>query len=212
MIGHDLMAWPPAPPTRLGSRRWGRKVLTDRELIWHSEQSDPRLAAAMLWVAKEAAYKLAVKKGYPRKFRPKDFEVGGVESSKLKVQSCLGDWFGCLKMAPAPGYLLAVVAETEEELSRVALRQRRIEDATPSRRSTAVRELLRELLAEKWPEQANGFRLLPNAAGVPEVWLGQKRWPVDVSLSHDGEWGSVALVLRIRNLVLSACTERSRSI
>ncbi len=195
MIGHDLIAWPPALPTRMGSQRWCRKVLTDSELTWHSEQSDPMLAAAMLWAAKEAAYKLAVKKGYPRGLRPRDFELGGIRSSEFGVRSSQGAWSGEFRFQSEEGYILALVAESERELERVEVRQQRIEKPTNDERSASVQQVLKELLAEKWPEQAGGFRLEKNAVAVPEVWLGSTPWPTDISLSHDGEWVSAAVVI-----------------
>lgn len=196
MIGHDLIAWPPALPTRMGSQRWCRKVLTDSELTWHSEQSDPMLAAAMLWAAKEAAYKLAVKKSYPRGLRPRDFEVGGICDSQFVIRNSKWDWVGEFRFQLEEGYLWALVAERERELERVEVRQQRIEKPTNDERSASVQQVLKELLADKWPEQAGDFRLEKNAVAVPEVWLGSTPWPVDISLSHDGEWVSVAVMIK----------------
>jgi hypothetical protein len=181
MVGDDVVDLAD-PEARAVHPRFDARVFgaAERRLLAASPQ--PECLRWVLWAAKEAAYKLAVKHGARASFSPVRFAVelatgaGPAWSGRV-----LGAGRVCSVRVRRAGDALHALAEAGGASAFWGL-ARRADGEDPSRaaRALAARELARRVGA---PPEAVRFS---RRGRVPVVWVEDRDLRADVSLSHHG--------------------------
>lgn len=192
MIGNDVVDLrDPESRAETLHPRFDARVFGEGERAAIEAAGDPERTRWKLWAAKEAAYKLARKRRPTTVFSPVRFEVELDEASEAAVVRHGSDRYG-VTFAENDGALHAVAMADDAGARRVVTGWRRLatgEIATgdPEAPSRAVRELLCERIA-KVLGVAPADLEVRRSGRVPRLWLRGEPAPVDLSLSHHGDW------------------------
>lgn len=187
MVGNDVVDLrdPESRPDSLHPR-FDTRVFTERERATIEGSRDAARTRWKLWAAKEAAYKLARKLEPTTVFSPPRFEVTladdvVVEHGPLRIVVEFGEHADALHAVASLG-----------DASRRLQGWRRLApdecaSADPEMPSRAVRALLCEELARELDVPVTSLDVRKRGR-VPFVWLDGEPAPIDLSLSHHGEW------------------------
>ena len=203
MVGNDVVDLRDrdARPETLHPRFDARVFSADEQLALERSE-DPVRERWRLWSAKEAAYKLARKLDASSTFSPARFRVELDRDACGSV--CYRGRRFALRVLEQDGGLHALAtledAPDVERVERVELVHalQRLSPATsklrPGELSRAARRLACEQLAPRLGVAAAdlGVRKLER---IPELWLGDERLQVDLSLSHHGQLVAFACAL-----------------
>lgn len=168
MIGNDLV-YLPDWPRRSGSRlqRFRQKVYTPEEIVRIENSEHPYLMEALLWAAKEAAYKADVKITRTRSFAPKKLRLQkmlGVASPELLIS--IDERSYDVKVEREDDYLYALatsVTSQEKETFKIKCNEN----------STISLQL-----------QGHPIEIWKDEIGIPHgKWQGQE---LDLTITHDG--------------------------
>lgn len=194
------------------SRFLGR-VLTESEREWLVLAGDGDRRFALLWAAKEAAYKAAKKRDANLVFAPRRWQVewDAARMSSVRAASVIiaadtriavqweeGDgWLHCIAFIGAAACRMDGAVGTIDDWAVAGALTVRERDAVMGAESVAVRNLARRLLRRQGFDGIDILRVAHGARrGPPQAVLGHEPLAgVDVSLSHDGRF--VAAVVAI---------------
>lgn len=190
-IGNDVVDLRD-PEARPGSvhPRFDARVFTGEERRALEEGPAPERLRWTLWAAKESAFKAARKLDPDVRFLPRRFAVRMLGELRAEVRHGIGRFHVWLEQAR--DWVHAVAAPAGEGRRPPGSRVERLGEDGPGP-SARVRELALEVVAPLLPEEDVGARIV-SRLGVPELWSGGRRLPLDLSLSHHGElvacsWG-----------------------
>jgi phosphopantetheinyl transferase (holo-ACP synthase) len=191
MVGNDVVDLRD-PESRSESLhpRFDTRVFTERERSAIAGSGDPERARWKLWAAKEAAYKLTRKLAPATIFSPRSFEVELTSESEAAVEH---EGARCQVQYTENDGALHAVATCQPGAGKAVLSGwRRLEageiaSGDPDAPSRAVRALLCERIASELGVAASELEVRRQGR-VPVLWLRGARAPVDLSLSHHGDW------------------------
>ena len=191
MIGNDVVDLRD-PESRSESLhpRFDTRVFSESERATIGEADDSERVRWKLWAAKEAAYKLVRKLAPTTVFSPQLFQVtpSGDTGATVdhEVSRCT------VRYSENDGALHAVATSRVVDPSTVLSDWRRLDageiaSGDPDAPSRAVRELLCERLAERLGVAISELEVRRQGR-VPFLFVSGQRAPVDLSLSHHGDW------------------------
>jgi len=191
MVGNDIVDLRD-PESRSESLhpRFDTRVFRESEREGIAAASDSERTRWKLWAAKEAAYKLARKQQPTTVFSPPRFAVELVGDSSAVVTHDRERYD--VEYTENDGALHAVATAQGTRSDRVISGWRRleageIESGDPDAPSRAVRALLCERIATALGVRASDLEVRRRGR-VPHLWLRGEPAPVDLSLSHHGDW------------------------
>lgn len=216
-VGNDLIDL--AASHNCGRSRQSRfldRILTAAERDRIAPGNDGDYVVALLWSAKEAAYKAAKKRDLALIFAPRRWqvEVGSLASSVrdregsvsiddgTRVEVCWqqrGDWLHCVAVLGGPPALLDKAVAIAAELEPVGDFRERERQSFSCGESAAVRTLAKHLLHRRGVSNVEILRARSGLARLPpRVYDGEMPLSgIDLSLSHDGRF--VAAVITSDN-------------
>jgi phosphopantetheinyl transferase (holo-ACP synthase) len=209
-VGNDIVDLhdPESHPGALHDR-FDHRAFTDDERAVLSVSASPHRLRWTLWAAKESAYKVAKKIDPAVGFRPRDFRVrqmgsgpaaeGRMGEERAVVSHEIGSFAVWLDRTDDWVHAIATLSSADVlSVGRwpggAGVERLRPEGVDPSRR---VRELACEAVGSRLqlpPEHVH----IEADGRIPVALLGDRRLPVDLSLSHHGRfvawaWGERAL-------------------
>ncbi len=195
MIGFDLIAWPPPPPSQLGSMRWAKKVLGPEEWVQFQQHPHPKWYVAQCWAAKEAQFKLLCHLGWQQGFKPKSLPLSNLPL-KLAWQEVAGrlnpQWHDLGTLPPPhslrPGFLMALASLAEVEWHELVVHVEYQSGMSAVSRSQKLTEQLITFVSRQTQKPTQDWRLKKQANGLPRLLLKGEYYPLAFSLSHDGPW------------------------
>lgn len=203
MIGHDLIDLSLIQPTSSDRlRRLRSKVLGAQEAALLDKDFDPQLGYWLAWASKEAVYKLEYKTDPHRYFRPR-----AITCRELIMDSAFGTFQ--LRVQGQSGIFPVYIRKTVTCLEAFALERdtllpflRRYSGNMAGSgvwKKEDTRRGLFHLLSRDYPVEQLGFQREP----FPRLFYRNKELPI--SISHDGDWLSLALLDIPRNFFLRCC-------
>jgi phosphopantetheinyl transferase (holo-ACP synthase) len=224
MVGNDVVDLddPESDPRSL-QPRYDLRVFTPEERVAIAQSRDPRFLRWQLWAAKEAAYKLARRRSdrvifSPRRFRvwawPATSQASGSPRA-LRAGEARGvvhyfqDSFRVTFVANGAA-LHAIAIAAGEAPTRLLHGLRKLEPSDgddPAAPGRAARSLAVAALAEPLGVEPDELRVHKDPRSrIPRLFLRERPAPVDLSLSHHGEWVAFACALE------SASAERAQAV
>ncbi len=199
MIGNDIIDRSLAQKhIRSQSSRYWQKVLNKEELIWLKKQPDTVLAFHMLWATKEASYKVIRKMGATRNFSPKSIIVNQLTNSiyydslYLNVQSSWGNIFALAKITEDSIEVYA--AQDKSKLEAAIFCRIKLPGTTHSAQSHYTRKGLYRELRKLLALSTEKF-YIQKENSIPKLYISGRKAPIDISLSHHGNWGAFGFAL-----------------
>lgn len=182
-IGNDVVDLrdPEARPGAVHPR-FDARVFTDDEREILEERERPDRWRWSLWAAKESSFKAASKLAGDVRFIPRRFAVRMVDDLRAEVRHGLG--FFRVWLEQARGWVHAVAASNGDGSRPPDSLVKRLEEGG-RRASAQVRRMALDVLSPDRTDGSGGARIL-TPDGVPELWEGARRLPLDLSLSHHG--------------------------
>lgn len=191
MVGNDVVDLRD-PESRCESLhpRFDTRVFSEGERAAIGDADDSERVRWKLWAAKEAAYKLVRKFAPTTVFSPQLFQVklsGDTGATVDHEDSCC-----TVRYTENDGALHAVATSGVAEPSTVVTGWRRLEageiaSGDPDAPSQAVRALLCERIAEQLGVAVSELEVRRQGR-VPFLFVNGEPAPVDLSLSHHGDW------------------------
>ena len=191
MVGNDIVDLRD-PESRSESLhpRFDTRVFSARERARIAASAEPERLRWKRWAAKEAVYKLVRKLVATTVFSPQRFEVEITEGSGAIVvhdSRCFA-----VDYTESDGALHAVATSEPAQSRRVLAGWRRLDageiaSGDPDAPSRAVRSLLCERIAESLGVAPSELEVRRRGR-IPFLWLRGELAPVDLSLSHHGNW------------------------
>ncbi len=155
------------------------------EINWLSQQADAYTAFWSLWAAKEASYKVAIKAGIPAFRNPTAIAVT-LEKTAFMAQIHTITCYGSVSMRS--DYVHAVAANCHP----IPEFQLHISQQAGNDGSTQAQAILIELAAQHGLGNEGQLTVEKNQQAIPQLCSNGLPLPVDVSISHDGNWVAVA--------------------
>ena len=176
--------------------RFDARVFTAAERLALERSGDRNRQRWSLWSAKEAAYKVARKLDASATFSPSRF---GVELDRDACGSVCyrGRRFAVRVLEQAGGLhaLATCEAAADAELVHALERLPASSVLRPGELSREARRLACERMAPRLGVAAADLEVRSRER-IPELWLGDERLPVDLSLSHHGQLVAFACALK----------------
>jgi phosphopantetheinyl transferase (holo-ACP synthase) len=191
MVGNDVVdLCDPESRSETLHPRFDTRVFSERERTLIAASGDSERLRWKLWAAKEAAYKLARKRVPTTVFSPRRFEVDPDGQAGAVVAH--GEARYRVEFTENDRAVHAVATCSSGAGQRVVTGWRRLErgeiaSGDPDAPSRAVRALLCDRIAERLGVAASELEVR-RLGRVPYLWLRGERAPVDLSLSHHGDW------------------------
>jgi phosphopantetheinyl transferase (holo-ACP synthase) len=191
MVGNDVVDLrDPESSSESLHPRFDTRVFSRRERELIAASADSERFRWKLWAAKEAAYKLARKLVPTTVFSPMRFEVEPETASSAVVVHDSGRY--TVEYTENEGALHAVATSELAQPRRVLTGWRKLDageiaSGDPDAPSRAVRALLCERIAGLLGVAPSELEVRRRGR-VPFLWLRGEPAPVDLSLSHHGDW------------------------
>jgi len=185
MVGNDVVdlrddeALPEAAP-RFDARVFCAEELASLDASPHRSRRRWRL-----WAAKEAAYKLAVKRDPATVFAPSRFRVRLADEAELGVVDTPPASVS-VRIAEVDGAVHAVASTASGQIVTGVLRIAARDGASGSDPGEIARRFAREQLAAKLEVPLDALEIRKRGR-VPELWQCGVRAAADLSLSHHGD-------------------------
>jgi phosphopantetheinyl transferase (holo-ACP synthase) len=182
--------------------RFLKKILTSAECEFVSAAEDPNIALWSLWAGKETAYKIIKKSTDKASFLPRFWTVQPRKSRKKK-----NDWEVILpgeekifiRLFPAENYVHCVGSNDLSALDKIICGVAQMSAAdieNINMPSTFARERLALALADHFHLNSRDIEIRrekkEGELRPPCVYYEKKKYPVDISLSHDGRFVAYA--------------------
>lgn len=155
------------------------------ELYWLSQQTDQFSAFWILWAAKEAAYKVAIKEGVAP-FRNPAAIVITLDSSAFMASIQSINCHGTVSIYEE--YVHAVAVNTHQMPDYLCHINRR-EGVDGSQQAHTM---LLELAAQNGIGSRGQVSIEKNQQAIPQLCSNGLPLSADISISHDGDWIAVA--------------------
>lgn len=192
LLGNDIVDLQEARKTSNWQRpRYLEKIFTPKEQAWIQQANQADRWVWMLWSAKESAYKLSRQLGAERAYAPKRLEIR--------------DW----TQEDATNYRLQVLTEQAEltvhtTLSHTFVHSVALIDENANWQAEILnlsgthgeqRKQLREQVCKCVAEADSRvgveiYRIVKNESEIPQLWLGETKLDIVLSLSHHGRYGA----------------------
>lgn len=198
MIGHDIIDLKYEDhPSRWKEERYWQKVLVQEELAWVKNQESPFESFLICWAIKEAAYKLICKTHPQHLFIPNKFIVrylaieNNYDSIYFYVFSPIGELWAQVRTSSQ--FVQASVSSKQIELNHINSYTFPLKETDYSSQSQQTqKEILAHLRTKITFDKGNLEIRKKNS--VPALYLSGKEIPIDISISHHGQWGAFAYV------------------
>ncbi len=206
-VGNDVVDL--KDPDNFGKSRDGRflkRVFTPEERGRIAAAERPNALIWSLWAAKEAAYKCVSRKVPAVASAPRRYPVFLEDTTKEGKSGAPGDGFPmtgrvetpqgavALRIDGTEDYVHALAAPSAASLIGIVVRILPVDIREPAGGASAfVRGLLIAEIACRLDCPASDLAVSPSGSGAPKVSLRGRPLDLDVSLSHDGRYGAVAL-------------------
>lgn len=171
-----------------------QKILTEKELHFINNNHNINYSPYLFWTCKESAYKIALKAGLNKGFVPKYFEVNPldfVESGNIFRIS------GTVFFENNVYYFQSEISS--EHVSTIACTDKfglsNIKKHIYTNvGSNNIRKQIKIELAESFNKDANHFEIYKTEKGIPYIHSYSGNTMPDISISHDGNFFSYALL------------------
>lgn len=191
MIGNDIVSLKvvQAEP-RANNPRFLQKVLTIPEQSWLRLQPDKESALWILWALKESTYKAEFKHHRKRAFSPKSYRCYICPSSRtVKIlvdnRAYSGSW------SIKDGYLHALSWSADQLKSTIQFQTLRLKQKKKSSQSLELKQAMIDKMSDTLAIAPDKLQF-EYEDEIPFLCEGRERLPIDISLSHHGEWGAFA--------------------
>lgn len=183
-VGNDVVDLrdPEAGPGSVHPR-FDARVFTDDEREDLEKREAPERLRWSLWAAKESVFKAASKMDPGVRFIPRRFAVRMLNELRAEVRHGTGRFRVWLEQGR--DWVHAVAAPEAAGSPPPGSRVERLEDGGRGA-SARVRRMALDVLAPDRTDGSGGARIL-TPDGVPELWEGGRKLPLDLSLSHHGQ-------------------------
>jgi phosphopantetheinyl transferase (holo-ACP synthase) len=162
--------------------RFDARVFDEGERRALGESSAQGRLRWTFWAAKESAFKAARKLDPDVRFLPRRFSVHLLDDVRAEVRHRIGRFHVWLE--EAQDWVHATAAPAARGRRPPGFRVERLEQAGFDA-SQRARDLALEILAPIVPGASDAARIV-TSGGIPELRDGERRLPVDLSLSHHG--------------------------
>jgi phosphopantetheinyl transferase (holo-ACP synthase) len=204
-VGNDVVDWKdPANAKKSRDIRFLRKILTDDEIEFVNDAECPDIELWALWAGKETAYKVLKKSVGKASFLPRRWTVQPTKSEKKQK-----DWEVILpgeeKIFIRPfltdNYVHCIGSDDLFALDKVIYGVEQMSAADAENiflPSTFVRECLASVLADYFHLNYRDIEIrrekVEGELHPPCIYYEDKKYPVDISLSHDGRFVAYAFI------------------
>ncbi|HPL65880.1 MAG TPA: 4'-phosphopantetheinyl transferase superfamily protein [Smithellaceae bacterium] len=209
--------------------RFLKKILTDTEIDQTGCSADPEAVLWSFWAAKEAVYKVLLKKNGHTAFIPNRWSVRYRDFQDL----CEGDFAlrsGCregevgipgsgnvyIRLFTYPSYVHCIASDKSESLNRIVARVDRLprqENSLRTDPSLFVRSKLLRCLARHFHLAARDMNIVrepqKDGLGPPLLYIAGVRSAIDLSISHDGCYVAYAYLDRSCRIFHKAMLDRA---
>ena len=193
-IGNDLVDLTClSPRMKRLDKSYLNKVCTLREQKEIHSSRNPVQRLATYWAIKEAAYKAYVQQTGHQFFGPKALEVHTFLSEEEGyVNTPKGQLF--FKLDQLPTYIHAICILPSQIKNKWSSRVVSLNDPFQQNRSQSLKHIALRHLANALNLPVSSLCIQANTSHVPELYISQRRIPISLSFSHDGNWGAYAFM------------------
>jgi phosphopantetheinyl transferase (holo-ACP synthase) len=184
--------------------RYLKKILTTAEIEFVAHVDDPDTALWSLWACKETAYKIIKKSDENASFLPRLWTVQPKKTEKKQNEFEVilpGKEAIFISLFPTGNYVHCVGADDLSMLDKIICSVDQLPAVDVEKvisASSFVRERLTERLADYFHLNYRDIEIRrekkEGALYIPCVYYEDKRYPVDISLSHDGWFVAYAFI------------------
>jgi phosphopantetheinyl transferase (holo-ACP synthase) len=189
--GNDIVALAATDEDRTSRPRFYSRILTPAELSLYDELTGEGLSFSsfvwLMWSIKESVYKYVSRAEPGLRFAPLKIPVTSLRRREDHYSGMIG--YGPLTLYSrtflADETIMTVVS-AQEDFSNVHWGLRRIENPDYSTQSALVRTFALQSLSMVLPGAE--LRIIKSPDGPPEVWDGEHRLHMPLSLAHHGPY------------------------
>jgi phosphopantetheinyl transferase len=191
LAGNDIVAL--NEPDNLSAPyrpRFLEKLFTPDEQAWIRQQADIGIASWCLWACKESAYKLGRKLGDPRSYSPKNIRVtpqGNMPATELKCLVHHNQRILPVTCYINPEFVHAIAAL---DMAHGDTIQTVFRAGNPDDVSISIRKAIISSISNRYGIAPAEIRIIQRSDKIPQLYAGNLPLPIDLSISHDGNWGA----------------------
>lgn len=194
LIGNDIVDLKGQGNIRSAqSSRYLEKVFNGSELARIQAVENKEEMIWLLWSCKESAYKVWIKQGHKRFFKPKEIHVGQLELSKDGIQSEIniqGLQYYCLSNI-VKGYVHSIASD--QSINKSAGVHKIIIDSSNEHRPSKI--LIQELYSKSENLSIDSQVVKYAPSGYPFLIDIKSHKRQEISFSHDGKYRALTYLI-----------------
>lgn len=174
-----------------------QKILTEKELIFINNNHNINYLPYLFWTCKESAYKIALKAGSNKGFVPQYFEVNPLDFKEseniihISGTVYFEKYIYYFQSEISSEFVSTITCTNKYELSDI---KKHIYTSIGSNQNNNIRKQIKIELAESFHKDTYHFEIHKTKKGIPYIHSYSGNKMPDISISHDGNFFSYALL------------------
>jgi phosphopantetheinyl transferase len=197
-VGNDILSLKDnSNMLSFSNQKYIRKILTEKELHFINNIHNINHSPYLFWTCKESAYKIALKMGLDQGFVPQYFDVNPLIFAEYgNIFRISGTVFFennvyYFQSEISTEYISTIACTYKHGLSDI---KKHIYSNVDSNQNNNIRKQIKIELAKSFNKDTDHFEIYKTEKGIPYIHSYSGNTMPDISISHDGNLFSYALL------------------